>query len=1405
MDTKHSFLKGLNRDISKDKFPSDAYYYLLNGRILTDDDATLSDIINLKSNTDANIDDDSLIRDLFSIIGYTTIENDIILFYADNNATGADSPSTQSIIDVLEYQGNNQYLRIEKWKAAGLNFRIDKKIRAVARYEADDIKKIYWTDDNENIRHANIGEDISALEPEEFDFLGDFYDTPRIHLESYTSGNIKQGIIQYAYRFVKLNGYKTVFSQISNPIPIGRNINYTLPLNKTKGDPIYDEDNQYNTGRGTRLRLSVNVLDYIDFYDYIEVVSLWHSSKESVPDITIINRLDLETGKTVYNFIDEGSSNYGTLEYSQLLEQQNDFTVKDLVAKDNRLFVGNINERSFDLDTELGSYWDARAYRFTLDAGSNTAYLWNAGYGSTHNTIVGPAPLDSAYEAVAETADCLTKYNRITATIADEQDTGSTVCKFQANGTTEGGSGLNLEYYFYEDTYYTSSLVAATPDIAGTIENDYQLGNRKGFQRGEVYRFGIVFFDKKGRQSFVKWIGDIRFPSLETSSATTFTVGTGKIDANHLLIGFDLLNVPSLEGQVLDWQIVYVKREEEDRNVVFAGMINGSRYEELTVNNTRPNLYLYDVGTYTTEAGGGGGPDTINPYVISIMSPDVVFQKTQYLNADYVELIGRLEMYKGLHKDLNDPYTTWVDNTATFQTYTDTNIHVYVKTFPTLKSYPSTRISISSQVKSSPPTSIEYTVSLLPDGYKHYAAWNGSTNWVSSACGTAMVYRLAAQLPSGGSGTDFYYGYGKRVVYDSQYGGQTYEDRKFNTYIPAGRRDFGDVTTIICDLGDTFITLFEYARFFVTPNVSGHKELTERLYFACEGTVNTILRHDDPYSNNYYITNLAANINENAYVDTDTGIYFSELYEYNYAYSITSQDRKFFSKPLNFTQYDDQPTKVKYSDVKINTEDHDSWLSFRTNNFNEASSNYGEINRLVEFYDKVFCFQNNAVSLISINPRVTQQSEDGVTITLGAGSVIDKFNYLTTEVGCQDNSDVIKSFSAMYWLDKNKKKIYTYNGKIQSITDLKGMHSYLKNNVTEDSYFIGTYDIHNSEVVMTLYDDNPNSIFLMQSPTTTKSLVGDTTLLDYEFVIGNLYNFNGGWCRVTGINPGSNISLEWSHGDAIPHNTDIDMHPYMTERDNFTIAFNEKLQAFTSFYSFVPNLYISHNRDFFTTTNLRDLYQHNIGTNFNEFYGTAYPLQLKLISNYGSQAQGEYTNFEYFMTAKVDDVYLRNETLTNIHCKNEYQETTDVILYPMHLPNDTDRTKWVLDTSSTRIGTGWWSGMPLTPYEGLRIYENQLYRCINLAGHVGPPTVGADWSIAELANIRKTVEHWLGQMPRYDHRDPVYDSTYLTSDRLRSNWLETTFEYRSVLPGINIEEVELKISDITFLSNPMQF
>ena len=81
----------------------------------------------------------------------------------------------------------------------------------------------------------------------------------------------------------------------------------------------------------------------------------------------------------------------------------------------------------------------------------------------------------------------------------------------------------------------------------------------KSLRRGELYRYGIVLYDDKGNTSSVKWIADIRVPSMYTPGFNTFVShGDGKdLIVRPLGIQFTVTNLPS---QVVGYEIVRVNR-----------------------------------------------------------------------------------------------------------------------------------------------------------------------------------------------------------------------------------------------------------------------------------------------------------------------------------------------------------------------------------------------------------------------------------------------------------------------------------------------------------------------------------------------------------------------------------------------------------------------------------------------------------------------------------------------------------------------------------------------------------------------------------------------------------------------------------------------------------------------------
>ena len=79
-------------------------------------------------------------------------------------------------------------------------------------------------------------------------------------------------------------------------------------------------------------------------------------------------------------------------------------------------------------------------------------------------------------------------------------------------------SGVSTIYTFYEDGV-TQCKVHSVPSggrsIIPNYSDPYICANYVGYQRDEIYRFGIIFYNNKNIPSPVHWIGDIRMPSTE--------------------------------------------------------------------------------------------------------------------------------------------------------------------------------------------------------------------------------------------------------------------------------------------------------------------------------------------------------------------------------------------------------------------------------------------------------------------------------------------------------------------------------------------------------------------------------------------------------------------------------------------------------------------------------------------------------------------------------------------------------------------------------------------------------------------------------------------------------------------------------------------------------------------------
>jgi hypothetical protein len=344
-----------------------------------------------------------------------------------------------------------------------------------------------------NIIPNSVFNPISTYVQSDFNLLIDVQFTKPL-FNGIVGGSLDAGCYTYSYQLYKLYGQETAFSPVGELIPISTNLDY----------PIQGSNRDTNSGKGINVLLTGLPTNFTN----VRLVAIQYTDLNITPTIRIVADIDIPSGSNTLNIIDTGQSlgSYTVEEFRTLNTQ---FLIPaTLESYKNYLFLADIKEDVFwnqDLED-----WDARAYRFIgldVDSVNRYGYIYDSS-GNQQLYLNG-----TNYNWVEKDWDCVNPYNDI----ANDSDIGVRF-KYQSNGATLGGEGINISYYFtLEDWPIDIFLNTSFKESVGITDNEHQLwltGGRRGFTRGDVYRFGIVFYDKYGRSSFAKWIGDIRMPEI---------------------------------------------------------------------------------------------------------------------------------------------------------------------------------------------------------------------------------------------------------------------------------------------------------------------------------------------------------------------------------------------------------------------------------------------------------------------------------------------------------------------------------------------------------------------------------------------------------------------------------------------------------------------------------------------------------------------------------------------------------------------------------------------------------------------------------------------------------------------------------------------------------------------------
>jgi len=579
--------KGMSKDLAKDK-QSDKYFNAKNIRILATDQKSSFSVTNEHGNellfyipdVFINIDNtkieyyvdypngSSTLKTIsYETVGSTAPRCEIEEEYIGNTNSGA-----QVIVGTKDMRNSAMIITTDGngfncfWELTGLNdgtFDItllyvrnlniikENLVQIEYNFENSIIEKIYFVDGKNQLRFMNIRQSVANGDAKNLiDVNSTAIDTvstfklsqPQVDSGSVVSGGSHtSGMIQYAYSLYVLNGSQTTISPLSRLVPIDKG-------NSLGGGKV-------NEDLGMSVIVQVPAVD--TEFTHIKLYSLKYTSYNQTPEVLEI--LDREIDNyDAFTYYDDGAGGT-TVSLEQFLFLGSDPIIpKHIATKDNILFPINITEKKFDINV------DARCYSHDSDG---VAIVQQNVQVINGNPVGVPFTVNNTFDNVPERHDSI---NRDYETY-----------KFQSNKTTLGGEGK----------YFKIEIIQSS--LTKNQANELQF-----LKDRELYRFGIVFYNRRGQESSPKWMIDLKSPEGNLEGNYSQVKVELKSEFYTLVDGIDASDLDNLP---VGYRVVRAERTLSDQTILAQGMINSmqanfnkSRGDKITSLSDRRNAVNSD-------------------------------------------------------------------------------------------------------------------------------------------------------------------------------------------------------------------------------------------------------------------------------------------------------------------------------------------------------------------------------------------------------------------------------------------------------------------------------------------------------------------------------------------------------------------------------------------------------------------------------------------------------------------------------------------------------------------------------------------------------------------------------------------------------------------------------------------